>query len=134
MRDTTSIALLEKVEGIISKKDLREEKRWQEKEEKKHVFMKIQRRRLEIDAERQAKMLELEELKQAKMLEIEATNAKTKAKEVALASMNTGVQIMKVDLNTVSPRKRLWFKKMQAKMLKISPFFYAGKRACMTTG
>ena len=52
------------------------------------------------------------------MLEIEAANTKTKAKEVALASMMTGVEIMKVDLNTMSPRKRPWFEKMQADMLK----------------
>ncbi|KAE8816628.1 Protein UXT-like protein [Hordeum vulgare] len=63
-------------------------------------------------------MLELEEAKQAKMLEIEATNAKNKTKEVPLTSMKTGVEIMKVDLNTVSSRKRLWFEKMHAKMLK----------------
>ncbi|KAE8772443.1 Eyes absent-like protein 4 [Hordeum vulgare] len=83
-----------------------------------NAFMKIQRRRLEMDAEKQAKMLELKEAKQAKMLEIEAANAKTKAKEVALANMKTGVEIMKVDLNTVSPRTMLWFEKMQAEMLK----------------
>ena len=59
-----------------------------------------------MDAEKQAKMSELEAENQAKMLEIEAANAKTKAKEVALASMMTGVKIMKVDLNIVSPRKR----------------------------
>ncbi|KAE8772753.1 Eyes absent-like protein 4 [Hordeum vulgare] len=116
--DAKSIALLEKVEGMISKKDLRKEKRRQEKEEQMHAFMEIQRRRLEMDAERQAKMLELEEAKQAKMLEIEATNAKTKAKEVAIANMKMGVKIMKVDLNTVSPIKRLWFEKKRAKMLK----------------
>ena len=46
--------------------------------------MEIQRRRLDLDAEKQAKMFELEAEKQAKMLEIEAANAKTKAKEVAL--------------------------------------------------
>ncbi|KAE8797923.1 Protein UXT-like protein [Hordeum vulgare] len=70
-----------------------------------------------MEAEKQAQMLEMEAEKQAKMLEIEAANAKTKAKEVALASMMTGVQIMKVDLNTVSPRKRPWFENMQANML-----------------
>ncbi|KAE8766767.1 Eyes absent-like protein 4 [Hordeum vulgare] len=117
-RGTTSIALLEQVEGMRSKKDLRKEKRRQEKEEKMHAFMEIQRRRLEMDAERQAKMLELEEAKQAKMLEIEATNARTKAKEVALASMKPGAEIVKVDLNTVSLRKRLRFVNMQAEMLK----------------
>ncbi|KAE8795508.1 DNA repair protein rhp54 [Hordeum vulgare] len=118
MRDAVSIALLKKVEGMISMKDLREEKSRQEKEEQMHSFMEIQRRRLEMDAKRQAKMLELEEAKQAKMLEIEATNARIKAKEVALASMRTGAEIMKVDLNTVLLRKRLWFEKMQAEMLK----------------
>ncbi|KAE8790066.1 hypothetical protein D1007_35673 [Hordeum vulgare] len=50
--------------------------------------------------------------------EIEAANAKTKAKEVALTSMKTCVEIMNVDVNTVSPRKRLWFEKMQTEMLK----------------
>ncbi|KAE8818128.1 Protein UXT-like protein [Hordeum vulgare] len=69
--------------------------------------------------ERQANMLELEEAKQTKMLEIEATNAKTKAKGVALASMKTNLEVMKVDLKTVLPRKRLWFEKMQAEMLKL---------------
>ncbi|KAE8811975.1 Protein UXT-like protein [Hordeum vulgare] len=84
-----------------------------------HAFFEIQRRRLEMDAERQAKMFELEEVKQAKMFEIEATNVKTMTKEVAVVSMKTGVEIMKVDLNTVLPKKRLWFEKMQVKMLKV---------------
>ena len=52
-----------------------------------NAFMEIQRRRLEMDAEKQAKMLEMETKKQAKMLEIEAANAKTKTKEVAIASV-----------------------------------------------
>ena len=91
----------------MTKKDSREEERRQYKEEQMNSFMEIQRMRLDMEAE-----------KQAKMLEIKAANAKTKAKEVALASMMTGVEIMKVDLNTVSPRKRPWFEKMQTDMLK----------------
>ncbi|XBI83272.1 hypothetical protein VPH35_091793 [Triticum aestivum] len=117
-RDAASNALIISVEGMMSKKDLREEEHWRYKEEQMNAFMEIQRRRLEMDAEKQAKMLEMEMEKQAKMLEIEAANAKTKAKEVTLASRMTGVEIMKVDLNTVSPRKRSWFEKMQADMLK----------------
>ncbi|KAE8777296.1 Protein UXT-like protein [Hordeum vulgare] len=128
------------MEGMISKKDLREEKSRQEKEDQMHAFMKIQRRRLEMDAERQAKMLELEEAKQAKMFEIEATIAWTNAKEVALANMKTGAEIMKVDPNTVSPRKRLWFEKMQAKMFKfdqlgsateINGTFFVCRQVCL---
>ena len=106
-RDAATNALIASVDGMMNKKDSREEERRRFKEEQMNAFMEIQRRRLEMDAE-----------KQAKMLEIKAANAKTKAKEVALASMMTGVEIMKVDLNTVSPRKRPWFEKMQADMLK----------------
>ncbi|XBI73334.1 hypothetical protein VPH35_067107 [Triticum aestivum] len=117
-RDAATTALIAIVDGMMNKKDSREEERRRFKAEQMDAFMEIQRRRLDLDAEKQAKMFELEAEKQAKMLEIEAANAKTKAKEVALASMMTGVEIMKVDLNTVSPRKRSWFEKMQADMLK----------------
>ncbi|XBI98964.1 hypothetical protein VPH35_019135 [Triticum aestivum] len=118
-RGVASNALIASVEGMVNK-DSREEERRRFKEEQMNAFMEIQRRRLEMDAEKQAKMLELEAEKQAKMLEIEAIKAKTKAKDVALASMMTGMKIMKVDLNTVSPRKRPWFEKMQADMLKFT--------------
>lgn len=70
-RDAASIALLATMEGMMSKNDTREEKRRQDKEEQMNAFMEIQRRRLELDAEKQAKMLEMEAEKQAKMLEIE---------------------------------------------------------------
>ncbi|KAI4984821.1 hypothetical protein ZWY2020_017451 [Hordeum vulgare] len=125
-RDVASNALIASVEGMMSKKESRQEERRDPKEEERrgykqeqmNTFMEIQRRRLEMDAKKQTKMLEMEAEKQAKMLEIEAANAKTKAKEVSLASMMIEVEIMKVDLNTKSPRKRLWFEKMQVNMLK----------------
>ncbi|XBI63008.1 hypothetical protein VPH35_043512 [Triticum aestivum] len=117
-RDAAINALIASVDGMMNKKDSREEERRRFKAEQMDAFMEIQRRRLELDADKQAKMFQLEAEKQDKMLEIEATNAKTKAKEVALASMMTGVKIMKMDLNTVSPRKRPWFEKMQTDMLK----------------
>ena len=114
-RDAALNALIASVEGMMSK-DSRKEERRRYKEKQMNAFMDIQRRRLEMDAEKQAKMSELEAENQAKMLEMEAANAKTKAKEVALASMMTGVEIMKVDLNNLSPRRRPWFEKMQAAM------------------
>ncbi|KAE8774264.1 C2 domain-containing protein [Hordeum vulgare] len=117
-RDAASNALIASVEGMMSKKDSRKEERRCYKQEQMNAFMEIQRRRLEMDAEKQVKMLEMEAEKQAKMLEIKVADTKTKAKEVALASMMTGEEIMKVDLNTVSLRKRPWFEKMQADMLK----------------
>ena len=143
-RDAATNALIASVDDMMNKRDSREEKRRRFKAEQMDAFMGIQMRRLEMDAEKQDKMLEMEAEKQTKMLEIKAANAKTKAKEVALASMMTGVEIMKVDLNTVSPRKRPLFEKMEADMLKFTdewfrggerlPFLYAGRRAGMTTG
>ncbi|KAE8800689.1 Phospholipid-transporting ATPase 1 [Hordeum vulgare] len=100
--DAASIALIATMEGMMTKKDSRKEK--QDKEEKMNDFMKIRRRGLEIKAEKQTRMLDTEAEKQTKMLEIEAANAnaKTNGKEVALANMMTNMEIMKVDLNTVS--------------------------------
>ncbi|KAE8787729.1 C2 domain-containing protein [Hordeum vulgare] len=118
-RDAASNTLIASVEDMMSKKNSREEERRRYKEEQMNVFMEIERRRLEMDVEKQDKMLEMEAEKETKMLEIDAANTKTKAKEVALASMMTRVEIMKVDLNTVSLWKRPWFEKMQADMLKI---------------
>ncbi|KAE8782494.1 dna repair protein rhp54 [Hordeum vulgare] len=51
-RDAELITLLEKVEGMMRKRDLREEKHKQEKEEQMNAFMEIQRRRVDMDAER----------------------------------------------------------------------------------
>ena len=103
-----------------------------------NAFMKIQRRRLELDAEMQAKILEMEVEKQIKMFGIEVANAKTKAKEVALASMMTGVEIMKVVLNTVSPRKRSCFEKMMptcsslmtSDLWRQAPSFFVCRQVC----
>ncbi|KAE8807395.1 Lectin-domain containing receptor kinase A4.3 [Hordeum vulgare] len=142
-RDTACNAFVATMEGMMTKKDSRKEKRRKDKEDHVNTFMEIQRRRLNMEAEKQAKMFEIEAEKQTRMLDIEAANAKSKAKEVALASMMMGVVIMKVDLNTISRRKRPWFEKMQANMLKFDEhssmaaraiFLYASKRARMTTG
>ncbi|XBH54249.1 hypothetical protein VPH35_076592 [Triticum aestivum] len=91
-RDAASNALIATVEDMMTKKDSREEKRRQGKEEQMNAFMEIQRRRFEMEAEKQTRMLKMEAEKQTKMLEVEAANAKTKAKKVALASMMTGLR------------------------------------------
>ncbi|KAE8786364.1 Phospholipid-transporting ATPase 1 [Hordeum vulgare] len=79
-RDAASIALIPTVEGMMIKKDSREEKRQQDKEGQINAFKKIQRRRLDMEEENQTRMLEMEADKQSKMLENEASNAKTKDK------------------------------------------------------
>ncbi|KAE8818728.1 C2 domain-containing protein [Hordeum vulgare] len=59
-RDAASIALIATVQGMMSKKDSKEEKCRQDKEEQINAFMEIQRRRLEMEAEKQDRMLEME--------------------------------------------------------------------------
>ncbi|KAE8805223.1 Phospholipid-transporting ATPase 1 [Hordeum vulgare] len=117
-QDTGCNALVATMKGMMTKKDSREEKRRKDKEDHVNAFMETQKRSLEMEAEKQARILEMEAVKQARILEIEAADAKTKTKEVALASIMTGVEIMKMDLNTLSLRKRPWFEKMHVNMLK----------------
>ncbi|KAE8798493.1 hypothetical protein D1007_26168 [Hordeum vulgare] len=57
--------------------------------------------------------------KQAKMLEIEAIKAGHQSKRSPAPLHEKEVEIMKVDLSTVSPRKRSWFEKMQVDMLNL---------------
>ena len=80
-RDAATNALIASVDDMMNKKDSREEERRRFKEEQMSAFMEIQRRRLDLDAEKQAKMFELEAEKQAKMLEIEAANARQRRKK-----------------------------------------------------
>ncbi|KAE8803606.1 hypothetical protein D1007_20557 [Hordeum vulgare] len=65
----------------VATKDTRKEKCRQDNEEQMNAFMEIQRRRLELDAEKQAKMLEMDAEKQAKMLEIEAAMPRPRQKK-----------------------------------------------------
>ncbi|KAE8792007.1 Phospholipid-transporting ATPase 1 [Hordeum vulgare] len=108
-REVTSLALQATFQGMITNNDSREEKHRQDKDEKIKAFMEIQKKKLELEAE-----------KQVNMLEIEATKSVTRVREVLLACMTKGVEIMKVDLSIVSPREWSWFEKMQANMLNLN--------------
>ncbi|KAE8800441.1 Phospholipid-transporting ATPase 1 [Hordeum vulgare] len=107
-REEASLALQATLQGMITNKDSREEKRRQDKEEQNRAFMDIQKKKSVLEAK-----------KQANMLEIEATKAATKAREIWLACMTKGMEIMKVDLSMISPRKLSWFEKMHADMLNL---------------
>ncbi|KAE8800527.1 Phospholipid-transporting ATPase 1 [Hordeum vulgare] len=107
-REAASLSLQATLQGMITNKDSREEKHRQDKEEQIKGFMDIQNKKLALEAK-----------KQAEMLETEATKAPIRAREDRLACMTKGVEIMKVDLNTISPRKRSSFEKMQDEMLNL---------------
>ncbi|KAE8775869.1 putative oxidoreductase [Hordeum vulgare] len=125
--------------------ETRKEKHRRDKEEQMKAYMELQKkkpemkteiqeRELEMEAKLHANKLKIEDI-QAKKLEIEATKAKNKAKEVSLAGMVKGVKIMTVDLSVMSPKKRSWFERVHADMLKLndrsmarnSIFLYADK-------
>ncbi|KAE8770853.1 Helicase SKI2W [Hordeum vulgare] len=59
-RDVALITLIATVKGMKTKKDSRKEKRVQYMEEQMNAFMEIQRRRVEMEAEKQAKLPEME--------------------------------------------------------------------------
>ena len=85
-RDATPIVLHETLQGMMTQKKTREEKRQQDKEEQMKAYMERQRKKHEMKAKMQAKKFKMEaemhakklEIKagmQAKKLEIEATKA-----------------------------------------------------------
>ncbi|KAE8815967.1 Eyes absent-like protein 4 [Hordeum vulgare] len=141
-RDATSVALIATMDGMMTKKDSRQEKCRQYKEEQMNAFMEFQRRRLEMEAEKQVKMLEMEAEKQAKMLEIKAANAKTKAEEVALAIMMMGGEHEGGSQHRVAKEEAV-VRENAGRHAQVRrrviygggrhPFLYAGKCASMTT-
>ena len=83
--DAASFALHKKLQGMMTQKEVRDERKRQEKEEQMKAYMEHQTKKFEMKEAAKRRKLEIEETIQTKKLETEATNANTKAKEVALA-------------------------------------------------
>ena len=108
-RDASSIALQGTLENMMSQKEVREERRSKGKEEQMKIYLDLQTKKLDMEEAVKKRKLDIEEAAQLKKLEIEATNADTKAKEVALA-------LMIVDKNNMSPERKAWFTNRQKEM------------------
>ncbi|XBH96390.1 hypothetical protein VPH35_086782 [Triticum aestivum] len=125
IRDASSMALHDTLHGMMSQKDVRDEKKRQSKEELMKQYLDLQTKKLEMkeaakrrkidmkEAARQRQLdIEADNVKaRQRQLDIEATNTATKAKEVALA-------IMSVDLLNMSDKTRAWFEAKQNEMLE----------------
>ncbi|KAE8812053.1 Serine/threonine-protein kinase mph1 [Hordeum vulgare] len=123
IRDAASMALHETLHGMMSQKDMRDEKKRQSKDEQMKQYLELQRKKLEMEEAAKKRKIDLEEAARQRQLDIEAanvearkrqldieaTNAATKAKEVALA-------IMSVDLTKMSEKTRIWFEARQKEM------------------
>ncbi|XBJ18102.1 hypothetical protein VPH35_009352 [Triticum aestivum] len=135
IRDASSMALHETLHGMMSQKDVRDEKKRQSKDEQMKQYLDLQRQKLEMEEAAKKRKIDMEEAARQRQLDmeeaarqrqldieadnvkarqrqldIEATNAATKAKELALA-------IMSVDLSKMSDKTRVWFEARQKEML-----------------
>ncbi|XBH57630.1 hypothetical protein VPH35_079203 [Triticum aestivum] len=102
IRDASSMALHETLHGMMSQKDMRDEKNRQSKDEQMKQYLELQRKKLEMEEAAKRRKIDMEEASRQRQLDIEAanvsarqgqldieaTNAATKAKEVALAIMS----------------------------------------------
>ncbi|XP_037431457.1 uncharacterized protein LOC119298004, partial [Triticum dicoccoides] len=126
IRDASTMALHETLHGMMSHKDVRDEKKRQSKDEQMKQYLDLQRQKPEMEEAAKKRKIDMEEAARQKQLDIEAdnvkarqrqlnieaTNAATKAKEVALA-------IMSVDLSKMSDKTRAWFEAKQKEMLDV---------------
>ena len=117
------MALHDTLHGMMSQKDVRDEKKRQSKDEQIKQYLDLQRKKLEMEEAAKKRKIDMEEVSRQRQfdieaanvtarqrqLDIEATNAATKAKEVALA-------IMSVDLTKMSEKTRSWFEARQKEM------------------
>ncbi|XBI95987.1 hypothetical protein VPH35_032342 [Triticum aestivum] len=124
IRDASSMALHDTLHGMISQKDVRDEKKRQSKDEQMKQYLELQAKKLEMEEAAKTRKIDMEEAARQsqldieaenvkarqRQLDIEATNAATKAKEVALA-------IMSVDLSKMSEKTRARFEARQKEML-----------------
>ncbi|XBI38573.1 hypothetical protein VPH35_123553 [Triticum aestivum] len=108
-RDASSMALQGTLEDMMSQKKMRDQRKSKGREEQMKIYLDLQTKKLDMKEAVKKRKLDIEDAAQLKKLEIEATNADTKAKEVALA-------IMIVDKNNMSPKRKTWFTNRQKEM------------------
>ncbi|KAE8789543.1 Serine/threonine-protein kinase mph1 [Hordeum vulgare] len=108
-RDAASYALHKTLHGMMSQKEVRDEKKRQGKEEQMKQYMELQTKKLEMEEADKKGKINMEEAARQRQLDIETANAATKAKEVALA-------IMSMDLSKMSEKTRSWFEARQKEM------------------
>ncbi|KAE8796539.1 Serine/threonine-protein kinase mph1 [Hordeum vulgare] len=123
IRDAASMALHETLHGMMSQKEMRDEKKRQSKDKQMKQYLELQWKKIEMEEAAKKRKIDLEEAARQRQLDIEAanvearkrqfdikaTNAATKAKEVALA-------IVSVDLTKMREKTRSWFEARQKEM------------------
>ena len=80
--DATSIALQETLHGMMTQKEVRDERRRQGKEEQMKIYLEIQTKKLDMEEATKRRKLDMEEVVQTKKLATEPTNATPRQKRL----------------------------------------------------
>ncbi|KAE8796341.1 ABC transporter C family member 3 [Hordeum vulgare] len=78
IRDAASMALHETLHGMMSQKDMRDEKKRQSKDEQMKQYLELQRKKLEMEEAAKKRKIDLEEAARQRQLDIKAANVKAK--------------------------------------------------------
>ncbi|SPT19860.1 unnamed protein product [Triticum aestivum] len=74
IRDASSMALHETLHGMMSQKDVRDEKKWHSKDEQMKQYLELQRKKLEMEEAAKRRKIDMEEAARQRQLDIEAAN------------------------------------------------------------
>ncbi|KAE8816974.1 putative DBINO protein [Hordeum vulgare] len=88
IRDDASLALHETLHGMMSQKDMREEKKRQSKDEQMKQHMELQRKKLEMEEAAKKRTINLEEAAQQRQLDIEAANVEDRKRQLYIKATN----------------------------------------------
>ena len=75
IRDASSMALHDTLHGMMSQKDVTDEKKRQSKDEQMKQYLDLQRKKLEMEEAAKKRKIDMEEASRQRQLDIEATNA-----------------------------------------------------------
>ena len=78
IRDASSMALHETLHGMMSQKDVRDEKKRQSKDEQMKQYLDLQRKKLEMEEAAKRRKIDMEEVSRQRQLDIEAANVKAR--------------------------------------------------------
>ena len=78
IRDASSMALHDTLHGMMSQKDVRDEKKRQSKDEQMKQYLELQRKKLEMKEAAKKRKIDMEEASRQRQLDIEADNVKAR--------------------------------------------------------
>ncbi|KAE8792049.1 ABC transporter C family member 3 [Hordeum vulgare] len=88
IHDAASMALHETLHGMMSQKDMRDEKKRQSKGEQMKQYVELQRKKLEMEEAAKKRKIDLEEEARQRQLDIEAANVEARKRQLDIEATN----------------------------------------------